>query len=79
MGFLGHDVEDLASLSMYGASTIRTIIVRVAHAIWNRMHETYLKIPSSENEWMIVADEFAANCFLPHCIGAIGRLFCQTT
>ena len=40
-------------------------------AIWDLLHDEYIKLPSTPSEWKSVADEFFKEWDLPHVVGAL--------
>lgn len=54
-----------------GQSTISGIIKEVCEAIINVLKDEYLKCPSSEMEWQVVAQKFGELWQFENCIGAI--------
>nr|CAD2206521.1 unnamed protein product [Meloidogyne enterolobii] len=55
-------------------STISLIVKRVSKAIWS-LHEKYVKLPSSNEEWKNIANGFEKRWNMPLCIGALdGKL-----
>lgn len=54
-----------------GKSTVSQIVRETCCAIWTVLHDEYLKVPSSPQEWKKIADEFERLWNLPHCVGAI--------
>ena len=55
----------------YWKSTISGIIKETCEAIWDVLHETYLRPPRTPEEWKRIAQEFENMWNLPHCIDAI--------
>lgn len=57
-----------------GNSTISIIVSRVSKAIWS-LHEKYLTLPSTTEEWINIANGFEQRWNMPFCIGALdGKL-----
>ena len=54
-----------------GRSTISGIIHETCQAIWEALHEVYLKPPSNKNDWKEISKEFEELWNFPHCLGAI--------
>lgn len=50
-----------------GQSTISGIIKDTCHALRLILQESYLNIPNSEEEWKVVAYDFAEKWNFPHC------------
>ncbi|XP_067120253.1 uncharacterized protein [Centruroides vittatus] len=60
--------------AQYGiaVSTLSGIVREVMDAIYNAYHSEYMKIPTTENEWIQIASEFESTWQFPHCVGAVG-------
>lgn len=54
-----------------GRSTVSGIIDETCQAIWEALHEVYLKPPSNKNDWKEISKEFEELWNFPHCLGAI--------
>lgn len=54
-----------------GHSTVHYIIKETATAIWEALSKTYLKPPSSEDDWQNIAKEFQDQWNFPNCIGSL--------
>ena len=54
-----------------GRSTVSGIIHETCQAIWEALHEVYLKPPSNKNDWKEISKEFEELWNFPHCLGAI--------
>ena len=55
-----------------GRSTVSNIIRETCDGIWKALSPMYLKIPSTTEDWLKIAQEFEEERNFPHCIGAIG-------
>ncbi|XP_069680511.1 uncharacterized protein [Periplaneta americana] len=53
-----------------GASTVSSIVNDVCEAIWNRLQDKVLRIPSEE-KWKLIAKDFEKLWNFPNCLGAI--------
>lgn len=69
--FAGETQESLSFQFRVGQSTISGIIKNVCHALHSTLKDTYLKFPSSEEEWSAVASEFGTRWNFYNCIGAM--------
>lgn len=54
-----------------GLTTVHKIIHETCQAIWNTLSPTYLKSPSTTEEWLTIATGFNGRWNFPHCLGAI--------
>ena len=54
-----------------GQSTVSGIVKQVCRAIHLTLKDTYLKFPSSEEEWRAIATEFGTKWNYYNCIGAM--------
>ena len=54
-----------------GKATVSNIVRETCHAIWTALYQTYLKTPTSPEEWKKIADGFEEEWDFPHCLGAI--------
>lgn len=63
--------ESLRLTYRIGQSTISGIIKEVCVAIFDVLREEYLKMPSCENEWKVVANDFGQRWNFYNCIGAM--------
>lgn len=68
---LGESQESLRLTYRIGQSTISGIIKEVCVAIFYVLREEYLKMPSCENEWKVVANDFGQRWNFYNCIGAM--------
>jgi len=68
--FLGESQESLRLTYRIGQSTILGIIKEVCTAIIH-VQEEYLRIPSCEDEWKVVAANFGHRWNFYNCIGAM--------
>uniref|UniRef100_A0A1A8BJ72 DDE Tnp4 domain-containing protein n=1 Tax=Nothobranchius kadleci TaxID=1051664 RepID=A0A1A8BJ72_NOTKA len=54
-----------------GSTTLSRIVMETCAAITLVLREEYLKTPSTETEWKVIAKDFEDKWHFPHCIGAI--------
>lgn len=52
-------------------STISMIVNETCVAIWDCLHEQYMRPPRTKNDWKSIAQDFYDIWNLPHCVGAI--------
>ncbi|KAK3746102.1 hypothetical protein QZH41_015519, partial [Actinostola sp. cb2023] len=66
--------ETFASLHFQfrmGKATISYIIREVCHAIYKILGPKFMAVPSTPQEWSVIADEFERKWQYPNCIGAV--------
>lgn len=51
-------------------STVGKIILETCDVLWDELNQIYLS-PPNQNEWLTIANDYAAKWRLPHCLGAI--------
>ncbi|KAK5648773.1 hypothetical protein RI129_003665 [Pyrocoelia pectoralis] len=54
-----------------GLTTVHKIVHETCQAIWDTLSSTYLKSPSTKEEWLRVASGFNQRWNFPHCVGAL--------
>ena len=54
-----------------GRTTISNILRETCEAIWKALNKQYVKVPTTTNEWIEVANGFDEAWNYPHCLGAI--------
>ncbi|KAF2893610.1 hypothetical protein ILUMI_12562 [Ignelater luminosus] len=54
-------------------STISRFVPEVCQAIYNILKNTYFKMPTSENDWEKVAEQFYLKWDFPNCLEALDR------
>ncbi|XP_046848020.1 putative nuclease HARBI1 [Xenia sp. Carnegie-2017] len=54
-----------------GKATVSKIVRETCDTIWTALYQTYLKIPTSVEEWKKIAVGFEKEWNFPHCLGAI--------
>ncbi|KAF2896697.1 hypothetical protein ILUMI_09478 [Ignelater luminosus] len=52
-------------------STISRFVPEVCDAIYSSLKTQFLRTPTTEEEWKIIADEFETLWQFPHCLGAL--------
>ncbi|XP_071582147.1 uncharacterized protein, partial [Temnothorax nylanderi] len=67
----GETQESLSLLFRIGQSTISGIIKETCKALYIVLKDTYLRFPSTEEEWKAVAAEYGDRWNFSNCIGAI--------
>lgn len=53
------------------SSTVCSIIPEVCDALYQTLKDTYLKVPSTPEEWEEIASDFYEKWNYPNCLGAI--------
>ena len=54
-----------------GRATVCKIVKQVCLGIWEALHEQYLKVPATKQDWSCIADRFFSEWDFPHVLGAI--------
>ena len=54
-----------------GRATVSNISKETCAALWEALNETYLRVPSTVQEWFEIAKEFKEEWQYPNCIGAL--------
>lgn len=67
----GETQESLAAQYRLGQSTVSGILKETTKAIYTVLKDTYLKFPSTEEEWRNIAHEFEDRWNFANCIGAM--------
>ncbi|XP_064637878.1 uncharacterized protein LOC135499964 [Lineus longissimus] len=67
----GETFQSLQFSTRLSRSTIGAIIPETCCAIYETLKMDYIKVPSNEQEWLKVAEEFETKWNLPHCLGAM--------
>lgn len=57
-------------ISDWVKSTVSNIIKETRSGLWNSLSASYLKAPTSENEWKQIKYEMFTQWDFPNCIGA---------
>lgn len=64
-------MQSIAWTYHVGHSTVHAVIKETASAIWNVLSHINLKPPSTEADWLNIANDFEAMWNFPHCLGAL--------
>uniref|UniRef100_A0A1A8RYV5 DDE Tnp4 domain-containing protein n=1 Tax=Nothobranchius rachovii TaxID=451742 RepID=A0A1A8RYV5_9TELE len=67
----GETFNSLSFQFRIGSTTLSRIVMETCAAITLVLREDYLKTPSTETEWKVIAKDFEDKWHFPHCIGAI--------
>ena len=67
----GESQQSLSFSFRIGKSTISSILSETSKAIYDSLQYDFLKVPSSNNEWLAIANAFEKEGNIPHCIGVI--------
>uniref|UniRef100_A0A1A7WNN8 DDE Tnp4 domain-containing protein n=1 Tax=Iconisemion striatum TaxID=60296 RepID=A0A1A7WNN8_9TELE len=67
----GETFNSLSFQFRIGSTTLSRIVMETCAAITSVLREDYLKAPSTESEWKVIAKDFEDKWHFPHCIGAI--------
>jgi hypothetical protein len=67
----GDSYQSLSFAFRISPSSISHIIPEVCEAIYNRFKDTYLKVPSTQEEWKEIAHNFSDMWNFPNCLGAV--------
>jgi len=54
-----------------GERTISFIVSETCQAIYDKLREKYLKVPSTSDEWKTISDGFFSKWNYPFCVGAL--------
>lgn len=54
-----------------GESTVRYVVHDTCKAIAEELADVYLKVPSTPEEWISIADGFWTSWNLPNCLGKL--------
>ncbi|XDV13001.1 hypothetical protein PO909_001525 [Leuciscus waleckii] len=54
-----------------GKSTISQIVTETCEALYQALAKDYLKTPTTEEEWLDIAQDFHQKWQFPHCLGAL--------
>lgn len=57
-----------------GVTTVRSVVHDTCQAIAEELAAVYLKVPSTPEEWIAIADGFWLNWDLPNCLGELSRI-----
>lgn len=77
--YLAHGCEqiDLWTDFVVSKAAICNMIEPVCNAIQRHFTDDYFKTPTTEQEWLQVAQEFEDRWQLPHCLGALDGKHCR--
>ncbi|XP_039948597.1 protein ANTAGONIST OF LIKE HETEROCHROMATIN PROTEIN 1-like [Bactrocera tryoni] len=67
----GDSYKSLSAFFRIVPNTISKFVPEVCDAIYSQLRNTYLKIPSTKEEWAEVASKFDLLWNFPNCIGAV--------
>ena len=67
----GHSFTDLEADFKIHRTTISGIVFEVCCSIFNCLKGEYLKLPSTKEEWELIAEKTKERWQFPNCIGAI--------
>lgn len=67
----GASQQSMAFQYRIAKSTVSKIIHETCGAIWEALHEIYLRPPKSKDEWLKISQQFEELWNFPHCLGAI--------
>ena len=67
----GESQQSLSFSYRIGRSTVSKIVSETSLAIFHALRDPYLKTPTTEEEWLNIANGFEETWNFPHCIGAL--------
>lgn len=67
----GNTFQDLSYSTRIAPNTLSQIVYSTCLAIIKVLEEKVIKLPSTAEEWQLIADQFQTNWQFPHCIGAL--------
>jgi hypothetical protein len=67
----GDSQPSIALVYRVSKSTVCNVLSEVCQTIWECLCKTYIKPPSSDNEWAAIESGFSEMWNFPHCVGAI--------
>ena len=67
----GESFHSLEYLFRISRQSISSIVYETSRALYQVLAPEFLKVPSTEREWQILADKFESRWNFPHGIGAI--------
>lgn len=67
----GNSQQSMSFAYRLGRTTVSNIIQDTCLAIWDALSETYLKPPSTSEDWKHIAGDLSSIWNMPHCVGAI--------
>ncbi|KAM7281399.1 protein ANTAGONIST OF LIKE HETEROCHROMATIN PROTEIN 1-like [Ixodes scapularis] len=66
----GQQIKDVALLYRVGLETARQAVHVTCRALWERLHQPFMK-PPTEAEWVEIAEGFRRRRQFPNCLGAV--------
>ena len=72
-------MEQIAAITNYGSSTVKSAICKVASAIIENMEDIFLTTPTCEDEWLEVAADFESRTCMPNCIVEVSVSYIRFT
>ncbi|KAM7291819.1 protein ANTAGONIST OF LIKE HETEROCHROMATIN PROTEIN 1 [Ixodes scapularis] len=66
----GQQIKDVALLYRVGLETARQAVHVTCRALWERLHQPFMK-PPTEAEWVEIAEGFRRRWQFPNCLGAV--------
>lgn len=73
----GTNMTDLAFEFLIGHSTVHNIVRETCEHIWDVLAPIYVKKPTTEDEWKVIAKDFWEKWNMPNCLGAIDEKHVQ--
>ncbi|XP_061578688.1 uncharacterized protein LOC133444800 [Cololabis saira] len=67
----GETFQSLRFQYRIGTSTVSQIVMETCTALHEVLKEDFLKTPSTEAEWRLIARDFQTKWQFPHCLGAL--------
>ena len=67
----GESQQSLSLAYRMGKATVSNVITETCDALYTTLSPTYLKPPTSQEQWMSISKEFEEQWDLPHVIGAL--------
>ncbi|XP_050303715.1 probable ATP-dependent RNA helicase DDX49 [Anthonomus grandis grandis] len=67
----GRNYEDLKFSSIISPQSLSKIIPEICSAIYQVLKDEYIKFPTTENEWNIIANDYETKCNFPNCVGVV--------
>lgn len=67
----GDSMQSQAFNFHLGRSTVSAIITQTCEALWKKLKDSYIKFPTSRDEWLQISTEFQEDWDLPHVLGAL--------
>ncbi|XP_064639343.1 uncharacterized protein LOC135494929 [Lineus longissimus] len=67
----GETYQSMEYSTRVSATTIGRFVPEVCRHLYECLKEDYLKLPSTEEEWLVIAKGFETRWNFPHCLGAL--------